>query len=163
MQKHDIIGFDAIVTNPPFAGDVAAADYAADYTTARDGQDRVEKDVLFLERCINLLRKNGRLAIVLPDNKVSAKKFAGLRSWIIHNHKIIAVVSLHGYTFKPHTSQKAVVVFLQKGAPDNARDIRFYRSDVPGKTSTGELIFEQGKVVHDLDEIAADLKEAWSP
>jgi type I restriction enzyme M protein len=153
--------FDFIVTNPPFAGDVAAAAYAADYEIARTGAARVERDVLFLERCLSLLADGGRLAIVLPDNKVSARKFDALRHWLLDRARIVAVVSLHAYTFKPHTSQKACVVFLTRTRTANARPILFYRSDRPGKTSSGAPVLRDGVVDHDLREIADDLAKEW--
>jgi len=158
-QRRD--AFDFIVTNPPFAGDVAAAAYEADYETARGGQARIERDALFLERCLSLLVDGGRLAIVLPDNKVSARKFDALRRWLLDRARVVAVVSLHAYTFKPHTSQKACVVFLTRTRRANARPILFYRSDRPGKTSSGAPILRDGVVDHDLDAIATDLAKEW--
>jgi type I restriction enzyme M protein len=153
--------FDFIVTNPPFAGDVAAAAYEADYETARAGGPRIERDVLFLERCLSLLADGGRLAIVLPDNKVSARKFDALRRWLLDRARIVAVVSLHAYTFKPHTSQKACVVFLTRGRRASTRPILFYRSDQPGKTSSGAPVLRDGVIDHDLREIANDLAQEW--
>ena len=158
-QRRD--AFDFIVTNPPFAGDVAAAAYADDYETARDGAARIERDVLFLERCLMLLADGGRLAVVLPDNKVSARKFDALRRWLLDRARIVAVVSLHAYTFKPHTSQKACVVFLTRTRTPSARPILFYRSDRPGKTSSGAPVLRDGAIDHDLGEIAKDLAKEW--
>jgi type I restriction-modification system DNA methylase subunit len=161
LKKHKLNGFDFIVTNPPFAGDVSAASYQADYETARNGSSRTEKDVLFIERCLSLLADGGRLAIVLPDNKVSSKKFHWLRKWLLERVRILAVVSLHGYTFKPHTSQKACVVFIIKTKSKSDQHISFYRSDKPGKTSNGDLVYANGVVDHDLDEIANALVKEW--
>ena len=161
LRKQRRTAFDFIVTNPPFAGDVAAVAYEADYETARNGSARIERDVLFLERCLSLLADGGRLAIVLPDNKVSARKFDGLRRWLLDRARIVAVVSLHAWTFKPHTSQKACVVFLTRTRSTKARPIAFYRSDRPGKTSRGVPVLHDGVVDHDLGEIAQDIAKEW--
>lgn len=161
LREQRRTGFDFIVTNPPFAGDVSSSAYAADYETARDGAARIERDVLFLERCLALLADGGRLAIVLPDNKVSARKFDRLRRWLLDRARVVAVVSLHAYTFKPHTSQKACVVFLTRERGAKRRPIAFYRSDRPGKTSSGAPVLRDGAVDHDLAEIASDLSNAW--
>jgi type I restriction-modification system DNA methylase subunit len=153
-------GFDVIATNPPFAGDVGASDYAMGYEVANLGGRKVERDVLFLERCHKLLRPGGRLAIVVPDNKISATKFASLREWLLTRFNLVSVVSLHGHTFRPHTSQKAAIIFASKpraGATANSQTILLYRSDLPGKTSTGEPIIINGIVDHDLGAIAKDL------
>src|SRR5690606_4707309 len=113
-QLESFEGFDIIATNPPFAGDVSDASFAEYYETANLTRGRVERDVLFLERCKNLLRPGGRLAIVLPDNKFSASKFAKLREWLLQHMVVVAVVSLHSYSFRPFTSQKTSVLFAMR-------------------------------------------------
>lgn len=168
-------GFDVIITNPPFAGDVSASEYASTYDIARLFAKKVERDVLFVERCIRLLKVGGRMAIVLPDNKISGSSFGQLRHWISKNAKVNAVVSLHRYTFLPYTTQKAAVIFLTKLAPalsPHESEIIFYRSDLPGKTSNGSLDYLEGvdrdlppyiNLNHDLNHIADDLRKTlWS-
>lgn len=155
----DFSGFDYILTNPPFAGDVSGHRFLARYETARLFNQKVERDVLFVERCLRLLKPGGRLAIVVPDNKISSKKYSPARSWLIENARIDAVVSLHGHTFRPHTSQKAAVIFCTKTRESDDYPIAFYRSDLPGKTSNGESVLAaDGKsVLHDLADIADDI------
>lgn len=163
-------GFDVILTNPPFAGDVSASEFSRDYELAHYFQRKLERDVLFVERCIRLLKIGGRMAMVLPDNKFSARAFRDLRLFIAKNASIDAVVSLHRYTFLPHTSQKACVLFVTRRAADYSPSdslIRFYRSDRPGKTSNGSAVFRDPALInqrpfvsldHDLEEIAADIR-----
>lgn len=160
----DFKGFDVIATNPPFAGDVSSSGYADQYELGRLAGSRIERDVIFIERCVNLLRPGGRLAMVLPDNKVSAKKFSQVRRWLVKNMNVISVVSLHGYTFRPYTSQKAVVVFASKPTEISSRSpsIALYQSTRPGKTSSGDLISVDGKVDHDLAPIGHDLEKLWA-
>jgi type I restriction enzyme M protein len=168
-------GADVVVTNPPFAGDVEYEGYAL----ARAGK-RVERDALFVERCIEMLRPGGRLAIVLPHNKVASRAWSGLRTWLVQNARVLAVVSLPRETFLPHTSQKAVVVLAKKRAKPlpfarverNERTF-FAASERAGKDAAGEPIFralragrEGGDraegarwrdVDHDLDTLAGPL------
>ncbi len=103
--------FDAIATNPPFAG----APDLTDYELARIG-GRVERDALFLERCLTLLRPEGRLAIVLPYGKVASPSWSAMRRWLVERARVLAVVSLPRETFLPHTSQRTVLLFAQKRA-----------------------------------------------
>lgn len=155
-------GFDVIVTNPPFAGTITDLCLLDDYKVASFKAFRAERDTLFLERCLTLLKPGGRLAMIMPDNKFSGAKFAGLRRWLLDQADILAVVSLHPYTFRPFTSQKACVLFLQKGrSADRQRPILFYKSNKAGKLSNGDLVMTAGKIDHDLDCIAKDLIEAW--
>ena len=163
-------GFDVILTNPPFAGDVSAEGFAASYDVARVSSKRLERDVLFIERCIRLLKVGGRLAIVLPDNKISSKAFRDVRLWLGKNSEIRAVVSLHRYTFLPYTSQKAAVIFAIKQSPALSpydTEVHFFRSDEAGKSSNGSPVFREGRdpeekayisLAHDLDEVAPRIR-----
>lgn len=164
-------GFDIIFTNPPFAGDVSGEIFARDYDIAPLFTRRLERDVLFLERCIRLLRVGGKLAIILPDNKVSSRLFGDLRQWLGKQTQVKAVVSLHRYTFLPYTSQKAAVIFAVKQAPSLSvydSKVAFFRSDKAGKTSNGSLVYKSAvdhnrpayqSLDHDLQEIATGIKE----
>ncbi|HBX9995382.1 TPA: methyltransferase domain-containing protein [Klebsiella pneumoniae] len=154
MKSHDpyFDGFDLIVTNPPFAGDVTLSNYRDDYVLANLPGRTIERDVLFLERCHSLLKESGKIAIVLPDNKFSAKKFDGLREWMLSNFKINAVISLHPYTFRPFTSQKTCVLIAEKGETDDK--VLFIASEKCGKNASGKFLFkDDGFVDDDFDSI----------
>jgi SAM-dependent methyltransferase len=163
-------GFDVILTNPPFAGDVSAETFATSYDVAKASGKRLERDVLFIERCIRLLKVGGRLAIVLPDNKVSSRVFRDVRLWLGKNCEIRAVVSLHRYTFLPYTSQKAAVIFAIKQAPALSpydSEVHFFRSDSAGKSSNGSPVYRRDadaeapaykSLDHDLEQIAPRIR-----
>lgn len=154
--------FDVIATNPPFAGAVDATGFEL----AALGR-RVERDALFTERCVALLRPGGRLGIVLPYNKVASRAFAPFRAWLLARARVLSVVSLPQETFLPHTQQRAVCLFAQKrragAAPRDDEPILFVASERAGKTTAGEPIPRQsGKgwcaTAHDLDEALAVLR-----
>lgn len=170
LMGPDFEGFDAILTNPPFAGDISSEGFAQEYDIARTASKRLERDVLFIERCIRLLKVGGRLAIVLPDNKVSSRVFRDVRVWLAKNSAIKAVVSLHRHTFLPYTTQKAAVIFAVKQSPslwpyDSA--VHFFRSDAAGKASNGAPVYRVGgdasepaykSLDHDLEQIATQIR-----
>ena len=170
LMGPEFVGFDVILTNPPFAGDVSAETYANAYDVARTSSKRLERDVLFIERCIRLLKVGGRLAIVLPDNKISSRVFRDVRLWLGKNSQISAVVSLHRYTFLPYTSQKAAVIFATKQPPSLSpyeAEVHFFRSDAAGKSSNGSPVYRAdadpdapayASLDHDLDEIAPRIR-----
>ena len=66
--------FDIIATNPPFAGDISNDDTLTQYELAykldkkgkRKKVNKLGKEKLFIERCLNMLVLGGRMAIVLP-------------------------------------------------------------------------------------------------
>ena len=96
-----------------------------------------------------------------------------VRKFILKKARILAVVGLHGNTFKPHTGVKTSVLILQKWGEDEKipQDYPIFMavSKKGGKDSSGEYIYrkdsegnvmfdETGKklIDHDLDEIAEE-------
>ncbi len=152
-------GFDIILTNPPFAGEIRERHVLDGYDLSR-GRDSVERDVIFLERCVELLRPGGRLAIVLPDNKVAATSLGYAREWLRRKARILAVVGLGRNTFLPHTHQKASVVFLQRETT-RADDYKifFAISERDGKNSKGQLQWRDSAHNDPWDQIDHDLSE----
>ncbi len=150
---------DVVATNPPFAG---RAD-ADGFEVARLVRTP-ERDVLFLERAIALLRPGGRLGIVLPYNKAAASAFAALRRWLMTRVRIVAVVGLPRETFLPHTSQRTFVLFAARRAkdprPGDSERAAFAVSERAGKDSAGEPLPRRDGTAgldHDLDELLNEI------
>ena len=164
-------GFDVILTNPPFAGEILEPSLLANYEVVRQNR-RMERDVLFLERCIQLLRPGGRLGIVLPHNKFGGANWSYLRDWLIRRIRIVAVIGLDRSTFLPHTHQKTSVLFgvkRQKAVrqPD-AEPILFAISESSGKDSTGRIRQRVGTTLeqsaweradHDLEGVVENFRD----
>lgn len=167
IRRHK--GFDIILTNPPFAGEVREKHLLERYAVAAR-RPRAERDILFVERCLQLLRPGGRMAIVLPHNKFASESFSHVREWILRNARVLAVVGLGRNTFLPHTHQKASVLFLQKNDEDRSRtadyNIFFSISEREGKNSKGQFLVRRNgagnlwdRVDHDLGEITSGFEE----
>jgi type I restriction enzyme M protein len=123
--------YDAILTNPPFAGEIRDKDLLRRYVLAgpalaRKGKKgpKEERDVLFIERCLHLLKPGGRLAIILPQGKLNNSSLAYIRKWILRRARLLAVVGLHPNTFKPHTGTKTSVLFIQKYTDEELQGIK---------------------------------------
>jgi type I restriction enzyme M protein len=72
-------------------------------------------EVLFLERCIRLLKEGGTLGIVVPDGILTNRKLRYVRDYIRENTIIKAIISLPVETFQPYGSgMKTSLLFLQK-------------------------------------------------
>src|SRR4029077_2497937 len=103
--------------------------------------NKVPRDKLYIERCLEFLAPNGRMAIVLPRGTLKNYTDEYIRRHILKEARVVAVVSLTGTMFKPFTNTKTCVLFLQKRkAPltDLAKaksdpEIVFAVSDRPGK------------------------------
>ena len=106
-----------VFSNPPFAGIVSERHILRQYTLSeKNGKQlpKIERDVLFLERCINCLGDGGRMAIVLPQGIFSNPSDEYIRDFIMERGRILAIVGLDEFTFKPHSSTKTSVLFFQK-------------------------------------------------
>lgn len=168
LRRHK--GFDVILTNPPFAGEVREKHLLESYVFGK-GQGRIERDVLFLERCVELLRPRGRMAIVLPHNKYAANAFAKERKWLFNKTRVLGVVGLGRNTFLPHTHQKASVLFVQKleneASAKDDYDIFFAISERDGKNSKGQSVMRTDgsedeawdRIDHDFAEIVRAFHE----
>jgi type I restriction enzyme M protein len=72
-------------------------------------------EILFVERCLDLLRPGGRMGVVLPDGNLNNPSLSWLRRWAEGRAHLLGVVSLPEETFKSaEASVKASLVFLQK-------------------------------------------------
>ena len=76
-------------------------------------QSSVPPEILFIERCTQLLVPGGRMGIVLPDSILGSPGLGYIREWLIQNHRIIASIDLHVDTFQPRNGTQTSVLFLQ--------------------------------------------------
>lgn len=132
--------FDLVFANPPFAGEMKDRKMLAYYELARpalkragdDKQPKEERDVLFIERILKMLKPGGRAAIVLPQGKFNNSSLAFIREWILRKARLLAVVGLHPNTFKPHTGTKTSVLFVQNYTEDQLAQIAKVHDQVAG-------------------------------
>lgn len=123
--------FDVVLTNPPFGskGKVEDQRILKSYILARKWtKDRMENwkptnvvlpgqspDILFIEKCLKVLKPGGRMAIVLPDGILQNVSNSHVRSWVRSQAKVLAVVSIPQEAFVPYgTGIKTSLVILQK-------------------------------------------------
>jgi len=139
-QWFDGLRFDVILANPPFAGEMKDRKMLAHYELVRpalkragdDKQPKEERDVLFIERILHMLKPGGRAAIVLPQGKFNNSSLAFIREWILKKARLLAVVGLHPNTFKPHTGTKTSVLFVQRYTQEELERISRVHDEVAG-------------------------------
>ena len=160
--ENKLFGFDILMANPPFAGDIKESRILHQYnlTFKQNGKahTKVGRDILFIERNLDFLKPGGRMAIVLPQGRFNNTSDKSVREFIAERARILAIVSLHGNTFKPHTGTKTSVLFVQKWNDDpNAgplcRKVDNYNvflatSEKGGKDNSGDYVFLQNSNGH---------------
>ncbi|MDP3298202.1 MAG: N-6 DNA methylase, partial [Thermodesulfovibrionia bacterium] len=181
---------DIITTNPPFGSKGKVEDpnilsgYDFGFAWKKDKETgEFEKgkllagkkgggqvpDILFIERCLSLLKKGGRMGIVLPDGDLTSQSTEFVRAWLKDKAQIVAVVSLPQETFVPFgAGVKSSVLFLKK--PKNKLPERypiFFASlqkigyDIRGRKTykrneKGEIVDNGGRVIKYLTDRKGD-------
>lgn len=148
-------GFDIILTNPPFGGQKLDPEILYNYKLGADGKNQMMQ-ILFIERCINLLKNGGKLAIVLPDGILSNSSLKNVRDFIMEHMIIKAIISLPVVAFKPYGANvKTSIVFLQKKKYSNEEQKDVIMAEVRniGYSVTGKPEKEK-----DLIKLAEEIK-----
>lgn len=145
--------FDLIFTNPPFGVDIKVPkEEAAQFALGRKWEAKgsgyeqtdlakdTEPQVLFVERCLQMLRNGGVLAIVLPESFFHAVSYRYILQFIMRNNNIKAVVDLPHNTFRPHNNAKTCLLVVQKGVEQQS-DIVMAVAEQMGHDHNGNPLF----------------------
>jgi len=128
----------------------------------------MKRDILFVERCLDLLKPGGRTAIVLPQGNLNNLGTRALRTYIAGRARLLAVVGLHVNTFKPFTGTKTSVVFVQKwggeaGEPLDNYPVFMAVSQRSGKNNSGEYVYKIDLQGNQVDEEGVPVTESGRP
>jgi len=121
--------FDSILTNPPFGAKIPInnKELLNEYEFGHiwknidekwQKQEKIVKQqppqILFIERCIQLLKESGKLGIVLPEGIFGNPSDRYIWDFLKSNGKILGIISLDQNTFQPYTCNKTSILFFQK-------------------------------------------------
>ena len=149
-KSYQEFDFDIVMANPPFAGDVKETRILNRYELSKNDkgkmQSKVGRDILFIERNLDFLKPGGRMAIVLPQGRFNNSSDKYIREYIAERCRILAVVGVHGNTFKPHTGTKTSVLFVQKWDDELCPKVEDYpiffaTQQKLGKDNSGKKIY----------------------
>jgi type I restriction enzyme M protein len=108
--------FSMVATNPPFGASITDPLVLTRFSLGR-GQSSVPKEILFLERCFQLLKPGGKMGIVIPDGILTHTKNRDIeiKEYYRSHGKITAVLALPFHAFLPFgANAKTSIVFFQK-------------------------------------------------
>ena len=134
--------FDKIFTNPPFGSIIQGeiGNIIQRFKIA-SGRKTLPLEYLGIERCIQFLKPNGILAIVLPDGLLTNLDAQFARDWITDNSEIHAVISLPIEAFGQYgTFTKTSVMILKKKSKNHVeRNHKIFMANISdvGYDSTG--------------------------
>ncbi|TXT65310.1 MAG: putative type I restriction enzymeP M protein [Promethearchaeota archaeon] len=154
--------FDYILTNPPFGSKIPVdeKDILKNYELghiwknySNSGWKRTEKltkqqppQILFIERCIQLLKDGGKLGIVLPEGIFGNPSDRYIWKYLKSKGKILAIISLGQNAFQPYTCNKTSILFFQKiSNPPKDYFIEFALVENVGHDKDGKIIYKLNK------------------
>ncbi|MBU3904875.1 MAG: N-6 DNA methylase [Nanoarchaeota archaeon] len=126
--------FDLVITNPPF-GNKDKGKLLNDFDLGHHWKETSGKwektgilfkeqlrEILFIERCIKLLKRGGELAILLPDGILNNQQLSYVRNYIRKETTIKAIISLPDKAFKASgANSKTSLLFLKKKLNDDEK------------------------------------------
>jgi len=134
--------FDVVVTNPPFGKKLKINDsailsqYKLGHKWKRDRKtseftltERLHlgqaPQILFIERCLQLLRPGGRMGVIAPESMFCNPSHRYIVQYIKSIGRIKAIISLPEELFQPYTHAKTVAVVIEKTPtdPEQGHDI----------------------------------------
>jgi len=135
--KVQLGSFDILLTNPPFGAKIPVVGeeklkqyqfgYKWKFNTKNNHwektnqlKDKEEPQVLFIERCLDLLKDGGKMAMVLPNGILGNEQEEYLRDYILRKGNLFAIIELPFETFSPHVTIKTSVLFIQKGKKNSS-------------------------------------------
>lgn len=150
QSKVALGSFDVVLTNPPFGakipikGAAVLSQYDLGYRWERDKttkqpvktttlMDARPPQIVFLERCIQLLKSGGRMGIVLPESILGNPSYEFLITFLQSKMRLLAVVTMPEPLFKTSgkggTHTKVSVLLLRKEKPP-VKGYDFFMGDV---------------------------------
>jgi type I restriction enzyme M protein len=117
QEKVALCAFDIVLTNPPFGNKIVVkgspilSQYELAYQWKRDKKtkefvrtsklpDDQPPQLLFLERCLQLLKDGGRLGIVLPESVLGNPSYEYFIAYLLKKCRVLAVITMPESLFK---------------------------------------------------------------
>jgi type I restriction enzyme M protein len=153
--------YSLVLTNPPFGAKIVAltgaerGEYAlarkwklnkktGSYEQTKTFASNAPPQVLFLERCLTLLRDGGRLGIVLPESLLSNPSHRHVIQYLLQRATPEAVIGMPEALFKISgkggTHTKVCLVVLRKGRPKGSEHTFMAEAEWCGHDSRGRSI-----------------------
>ncbi len=160
LIKND--SFDYIFTNPPFGSKIPIDDkeildlyqLGHIWKSLRDSKwemlstlvKKQPPQVLFVERCVQLLRDGGKLGIVLPEGIFGNPSDRYIWEYLTSRGRILAIISLDQNSFQPFTCNKTSILLFQKlkKIPTDYK-IDFAIVDHVGHDKDGKVLYKLNK------------------
>jgi type I restriction enzyme M protein len=120
---------------------------------------KVKTEILFIERCLSLLKPGGRMSIVLPEGIFNNPSLAYVREFCEDRSRVLAVVSLPQETFySSGATVKASLLFLAKYTEQESADFAAKRDKTKAEVEAkyaGPIAAEMARLQGEIDAASA--------
>lgn len=122
--------YSLIMANPPFTGSVFQEDISKDILALCKTK---KTELLFLALFLKSLIVGGRCACIVPDGVLfgSSKAHKSIRTELVENNRLQAVISMPSGVFKPYAGVSTAVLIFTKD-PAGTNDVWFYDMKADG-------------------------------
>lgn len=172
QDKIHLGSFDVVLTNPPFGKNIVVkgtkllSQYEFGYKWKKDKDkncwhktqtlhEEQPPQILFLERCLQLLKPNGRMGIVLPESILGNPSYEHVVNYITTRTRIRALVTMPEALFKTSgkggTHTKVAVLIIEKALPKADYEIFMSEAKWCGHDSRGNPTFRKNSLTGERD------------
>ncbi|CAN5732248.1 hypothetical protein BH11PSE13_BH11PSE13_40550 [soil metagenome] len=86
-------------------------------------------DILFIAQNLRLLKRRGKLGLIIPDGLITAEKYRGVRSILLRDHLVEQVVQLPRQAFSQTEAQTYLLVLSKHGGHTQSVALRQMNTD----------------------------------
>jgi type I restriction enzyme M protein len=103
--------YDVILANPPFKGSIDPSELSEEFVIKTK-----KTELIFLELMHNILSKNGRCAVIVPDGVLfgGTKSHKQIKELIVEQSNLKAIISMPSGVFKPYAGVSTAILFFTK-------------------------------------------------
>ena len=137
-------GFNVLLANPPFGakipvkGEKKLSQYplghkwkydkkSNSWINTKKVKDSEAPQILFVDRCIDLVEEGGKLALVVPDGVLCNPTDGYIVQEMLSKTELIGLIDLPMSSFLPYTPTKTHLIFLKKTSTPR-KDYKFFMS-----------------------------------
>ncbi|MCD6068895.1 MAG: putative restriction-modification system methyltransferase [Bacteroidetes bacterium] len=142
LKLHSKGYYDIVLTNPPFGKNIVSTtkevqrefDLGFDWKLSPEKNEYIKSDrllsnvppqVLFVERCLKLLKDDGRLGIVVPESLITSRSYSYVVQYLRKHGDILAILGMPEDFFKTSgkggTHTKACLILFRKTKTPNTK------------------------------------------
>ncbi|RIY32285.1 N-6 DNA methylase, partial [Psittacicella gerlachiana] len=172
QQSIHLNSFDCLLANPPFGKDIKikGREKLEQYRLAKkwkkNGNYYIETNklnnemppqILFIERCLDLLIDGGRMGLIIPETYFHAPRAQYVMEFMA-KHNIFCLIDLPHNTFRPHNNAKCIAIFLEKNTKQQDKILMCVAEEM-GHDHQGKEIFRWDYTSHKAtNELWDDIK-----